>query len=414
MTHGTPEGGDPVGTSGATPGAVRVHTARNRHAALIVAGAVVVVVAVLAVVHRTGQGPLPPVATATSPGALVPTPTTASPAAPSAPPPGSALAAWPLWSLVPASTVDLAAAPRRHVDRARVVIRTPDPEDASSARQALYALDAADGTWVLLDLPDGIPAATSGIALAADGRSVAYTDGGPDVALIDLATGTARTVTIPPAATTGCRPTWSAFSPDGLHLAALSECGTELSAGAPGRSVAVAEVTLGSDDVRSVEILPGAYAPPQPSIAYSPDGTTIVVGALDVGSDNAGVVDVVARDGTPVVRWTGTFAVDAADPWRDDHTLLGAGLDAAGSRTPLWLDTTTGTASPAAIDPPSDDVSLVPMLFSDGVLVARSDLTSGTTPGSTLWVTDTQRGTRAQWLTFTSVSVLGVLLSPAA
>ena len=248
------------------------------------------------------------------------------------------------------------------------------------------------------------------MALSADGRSIAYTDGGPGVALIDLATGTVRTVTIPPAATTGCRPTWSAFSPDGLHLAVLSECGTELSEGAPGRSVAVAEVTLDSDDVRQVEILPGAYPPPQASIAYSPDGAAIAVGVLDVGSDNAGVVDVVARDGTPVVRWTGTFAVDAADPWRDDRTLLGAGLDSTGSRAAFWLDTTTGTSTPAAIDPPSADVTLVPMLFSDGMLVARADPASGSAPGTTLWVTDPQRGTRAPWLTLTHVSVLGVLL----
>ncbi|MHB1490714.1 MAG: WD40 repeat domain-containing protein [Cellulomonas sp.] len=413
MTHGTPEGDDPVGAADAAPGANSVRAARSRRTALAVAGAVVVVVAVLTVVHLTSQGTGRPAATATPPGTLLPAPTPVSTEAPSAPPPGSALAAWPLWSTVPAGNVDLAAAPRRHVDLARAVVRTLDPEDASGPRQALYALDA-DRTWVRLDLPDGIPTAKSGVALSADGRSIAYTDGGEGVALIDLATGTARTVTIPPAATTGCRPTWSAFSPDGLHLAVLSECGTELSEGAPGRSVAVEEVTLGTGDIRQVETLPGAYPPPQGSIAYSPDGTTIVVGVLDVGSDNAGVVDVVARDGTPVVRWTGTFAVNAVDPWRDDHTLLGAGLDSTGSGTTLWLDTTTGTASPATVAPPSTDVSLVPMLFSDGMLVARADPTSGATPGSTLWVTDPQRGTRAQWLTFTGVSVLGVLLPTAA
>ena len=413
MTHGTPEGDDPVGAADAAPGPAPVRAARSRRTALAVAGAVVVVAAVLTVVHLTNEGTVRPAATATPTATLPAAPTPVSTAAPSAPPPGSVLAAWPLWSTVPAGNVDLTAAPRRHVDRVRAVVRTPDPEDASGARQALYALDAADGTWVRLDLPDGIPTAKSGVALSADGRSIAYTDGGPGVALIDLATGTARTVTIPPAATTGCRPTWSAFSPDGLHLAVLSECGTELSEGAPGRSVAVEEVALGTDDVRQVETLPGAYPPPQGSIAYSPDGATIVVGVLDVGSDNTGVVDVVARDGTPVVRWTGTFAVNAADPWRDAHTLLGAGLDATGSGTALWLDTTTGTSSPATIDPPSTDVSLVPMLFSDGMLVARADPTSGTTPGTTLWVTDPQRGTRAQWLTFTGVSVLGVLLPPA-
>jgi hypothetical protein len=410
MTHGTPEDGAPVSAPRTIPGAAPARTTRRRRAALTAVGAVVVAAAVIVGVRLTSRGPVPPAATATSPGAVTATPTTASTGAPIAPPPGSALAAWPLWSTVPAGTVDLATAPRRHVDRARAVVRTPDPEDTSGARQALYALDAVDGTWVRLDLPDGIPTATSGVTLSADGRSIAYTDGGPGVAIIDLATGTARTVTIPPAATTGCRPTSSAFSPDGLHLAVLSECGTELSEGAPGRSVAVAEVTLAGDDVRQVETLPGAYPPPQASIAYSPDGATIVVGVLDVGSDNAGVVDVVARDGTPVVRWTGTFAVDAADPWRDDRTLLGVGLDSTGSRASLWLDTTTGTSSPATIDPPSADVSLVPMLFSDGMLVARADPTSGTAPGTTLWVTDPQRGTRAQWLTFTGVSVLGVLL----
>ncbi len=413
MTHGTPEGGDPVGAEGVDAGATSVRIAGRRRAVLAVTGAVVVVGAVLAVVHLTSQGTLPPAATTASPGVLVPTPTAASTAPPSAPPPGSALAAWPLWSTIPAGDVDLASAPRGHVDLARAVVRTPDPEDASGPRQALYALDE-DRTWVRLDLPDGIPTAKSGVALSADGRSIAYTDGGEGVALIDLATGTTRTVTIPPAATTGCRPTWSAFSPDGLHLAVLSECGTELSEGAPGRSVAVEEVTLGTGDVRQVETLPGTYPPPQGSIAYSPDGTTIVVGVLDVGSDNAGVVDVVARDGTPVVRWTGTFAVNVVDPWRDDHTLLGAGLDSTGSGTALWLDTTTGTASPATVAPPSTDVSLVPMLFADGMLVARADPTSGTTPGTALWVTDPQRGTRAQWLTFTGVSVLGVLLPPAA
>ena len=415
MTHDPPEGDEPGGASGTSPRAAqvraaRVHPARSRRAALIVVGALAVVAVALVGVQVSSRGPASLAATATSSDPVTPARTTAAAGAPSPPPPGSALAAWPRWSTVPAGVVDLATAPRRHVDRARVVVRTPDPENASGARQALYALDAADGTWARLELPDGIPTTTSGVALSADGRSIAYTDGGPGVALIELATGSARTVVIPPAATTGCRPTWTAFSPDGLHLAVLSECGTELSEGAPGRSVAVAEVTLSNDDVRQVETLPGAYPPPQASIAYSPDGATIAVGVLEVGSDNEGVVDVVARDGTPVVRWTGTFAVDAADPWRDDRTLLGTGLDGTGSRTSLWLDTTTGTSTPAVIDPPSADATLVPMLFSDGMLVARADPASGTAPGAELWVTDPLHGTRAPWLTFTGVSVLGVLL----
>ena len=404
MTHGTPtsdDARDPSRTDAPTR-APSDDPPPPRRRAIVAIGATLVIAAAAVVGTRvwgTGSAAPPPTS-----------PTTGEQSTPSAasPVPGSALAGWPLWSTIPAATVDLAAAPHRHVDRALAVVRTDDPSDGGGL--ALFALDAADGAWVRLDLPDGVPAPGHGIALSADGRSIASTGSGSDVQLYDLATGGRRTVTIPPTATTGCTSTWSTFSSDGAHLAVLSTCGTELSASAPERSTSVVEIDLTTRDVRQVALAPGTYAPPEPSLAYAPDGATIAVGTLDVGSDTDGTLTVVARDGSTLARWTGAATLDTVDPWRDDRTVLVSGIDSTGSGTPMWFDTTTSRITPAVLAPADGDVSLTPMLFAAGMLVARIDPTTADTPGTTVWVCDTAHGTRAPWLTFTGASVLSVLL----
>lgn len=404
MTHGTPTGDDardPSRTGVPTRGPSDDPPPPRRRAILAIGATLVIATAAVVGTRVWSTGSAAPAPTSPTPG-VQSTPSAASPA------PGSALAAWPLWSTIPGSTVDLTAVPHRHVDRALAVVRTADPTDGGAL--ALFALDQTDGAWVRLDLPDGVPAPGHGIALSADGRSIASTGSDSDVQLYDLATGARRTVTIPPTTATGCRSAWSSFSSDGAHLAVLSTCGTELSANAPERSTSVVEIDLTTRDVRQVALAPGTYAPPEPSLAYAPDGTTIAIGTLDVGSDTDGTLTVVAHDGSTVARWVGTATLDAVDPWRDDRTVLVSGIDPTGSGTPMWLDTTTSRITPAVLAPADSDVSLAPMLFAAGMLVARADPTTADTPGTTVWVCDTAHGTRAPWLTFTGASVLSVLL----
>lgn len=218
------------------------------------------------------------------------------------------------------------------------------------------ALDAADGAWVRLDLPEEPIPPTA--RLSPDGTRLLLADAervGPSrIEILELATGEIRELRAP--LSSGdlgvCAVSDVAWAPSGARIGVVTGCldrtGPEP---IPGSGTWVHEVDLATGVARVVEHM-ADVSPAETRLSYSLDGSFLAYGVVlrsgDDGAEPAPDVRVVALDGSDGREAIGLRPVDA-DPWLDGVRLVARGEETEGAVPYLRVDARTATTTPLGV-----------------------------------------------------------------
>ena len=245
------------------------------------------------------------------------------------------------WDLYPDASLDVGTAPTRTVTEALAAVTVVTAtEGARASADAVFLMDATDGTWVHPAWPTAPAEVLQVLALSPDGATLAVWVLDPDdvtgVALVDIATGTSTSLAGLQVAGSRCMPAGADYAPDGT-LAVLATCDPEsgpvvVFAVQPGEATASALVTI-----EGVNLSEGG------TLEYSPDGSLLAIGSYEVDGPPAPRTTVVRADGTVLREWPAALRSETS--WYGNDALRATELE----RTDLgewkgWLIPSTGAA----------------------------------------------------------------------